>query len=47
MIIHPFLLPHVNRIDIGPEHQFADRRAVHVQFKIFNMHHGRLLMVRT
>lgn len=34
MITHPFLLPHIRCIDVGPEHQFADHRAVHVQLDI-------------
>ena len=34
MILHPTLLPHILRIDIGPEHQFADHCAVHVQLNL-------------
>ena len=34
MIIHPSLLSHILRIDIGPEHQFADHCAVHVQLNL-------------
>ena len=38
MIIHPTLLPHILRIDIGPEHQFADHCAVHVQLNLPTTH---------
>ena len=38
MILHPTLLPHIFRIDIGPEHQFADHCAVHVQLNLPTTH---------
>ena len=34
MIIHPYLLKFVQRIEIGPEHQFADHRHVNVHFEV-------------
>lgn len=34
MIYHPFLQKYIVRIDIGPEHQFADHCVVRVQFNI-------------
>ena len=34
MIFHPSLVKYIHRIDIGPEHQFADHCAVHVQFNV-------------
>ena len=34
MIIHPFLLKYIRRIEVGPEHQFADHRHVHMHLDI-------------
>ena len=34
MIVHPYLTKYIQRIDIGPEHQFADHRVVQVQLSI-------------
>ena len=34
MIIHPVLAKYIHRIDIGPEHQFADHCVAHVQFNL-------------
>ena len=34
MILHPFLLKYIQRIEVGPEHQFADHRHVHMHLDI-------------
>lgn len=34
MIIHPSLVKYIHRIDIGPEHQFADHCVAHVQSNV-------------
>ena len=34
MIFHPYLLKFIQRIEIGPEHQFADHRHVNVHFQV-------------
>ena len=34
MIIHPVLVKYIHRIEIGPEHQFADHCVAHVQFNL-------------
>ena len=35
MIIHPLLLKYIRRIDIGPEHQFADHCVAQVKVQFF------------
>lgn len=38
MILHPFLIKYIRCIDMGPEHQFADHRVVHVQLDVPTRH---------
>ena len=38
MIFHPFLQKYIQRIDVGPEHQFADHCVVRVLFNVPTKH---------